>query len=48
MLDRLEFTENKYDEITMKISDPLVIANQKEWQKLMQRTCRIGNTCYKI
>ncbi len=34
MLDRLEFTVNKYDELTIKISDPLVIANQKEWQKL--------------
>ncbi|MBU3159349.1 peptide chain release factor 1 [Clostridium frigoris] len=34
MLDRLDFTENKYDELSMKIGDPLVIANQKEWQKL--------------
>ena len=34
MLDRLEFTENKYDELTIKISDASVIANQKEWQKL--------------
>jgi len=34
MLDRLDFTENKYDELTIKISDPLVIANQNEWQKL--------------
>jgi peptide chain release factor 1 len=34
MLDRLEFVENKYDELNIKISDPLVIANQKEWQKL--------------
>ena len=34
MLDRLEFVENKYEELNIKISDPLVIANQKEWQKL--------------
>ncbi|MPQ30004.1 peptide chain release factor 1 [Clostridium estertheticum] len=34
MLDRLDFTENKYEELSIKISDPLVIANQKEWQKL--------------
>jgi len=34
MLDRLDFTENKYDELSIKIGDPSVIANQKEWQKL--------------
>ena len=34
MLDRLDFIENKYDELSNKISDPSVMANQKEWQKL--------------
>ncbi|MGL4730716.1 MAG: peptide chain release factor 1 [Clostridium sp.] len=34
MLERLEFIENKYDELSNKISDPSVMANQKEWQKL--------------
>lgn len=34
MFDRLEFTENKYEELTIKISDPSVMADQKEWQKL--------------
>jgi len=34
MLDRLHFLENKYDELSNKISDPTVMANQKEWQKL--------------
>lgn len=34
MLERLGFLENKYDEISNKISDPSVMANQKEWQKL--------------
>lgn len=34
MLDRLYFLENKYDELSNKISDPTVMANQKEWQKL--------------
>ena len=29
MLDRLDFTENKYEELSIKIGDPLVIANQK-------------------
>jgi peptide chain release factor 1 len=34
MLDKLEFVENKYDELSMKISDPSVMANQTEWRKL--------------
>ncbi|KYH34925.1 peptide chain release factor 1 [Clostridium tepidiprofundi DSM 19306] len=34
MLDRLNFLENKYDELSNKISDPSIMANQKEWQKL--------------
>ena len=34
MLERLNFTENKYEELSRKISDPSVMADQKEWQKL--------------
>ncbi|WP_426351389.1 peptide chain release factor 1 [Alloiococcus sp. CFN-8] len=34
MLDRLTFIENKYEELSVKISDPSVMANQKEWQRL--------------
>lgn len=34
MIDRLDFIENKYEELSIKISDPTVMANQKEWQKL--------------
>lgn len=34
MLQRLEFLEQKYEELSIKISDPEVMANQKEWQKL--------------
>ena len=34
MLNKLNFIEAKYDELSMKISDPSVMANQKEWQKL--------------
>jgi peptide chain release factor 1 len=34
MLDRLHFLENKYDELSNKISDPTVMSNQREWQKL--------------
>lgn len=36
MFKRLEAAENKYDEITMKLSDPTVIANQDEYRKLMK------------
>lgn len=34
MLDRLNFIENKYEELSIKISDPIVLQDQKEWQKL--------------
>lgn len=34
MLERLNFIENKYEELTIKISDPSIIADQKEWQRL--------------
>ena len=34
ILDRLTFIENKYEELSVKISDPSIMANQKEWQKL--------------
>lgn len=34
MLQKLNFIEAKYDELSMKISDPSIMGNQKEWQKL--------------
>ncbi|MDF2884293.1 MAG: peptide chain release factor 1 [Clostridiaceae bacterium] len=34
MLKRLNFIENKYEELSLKISDPAVMADQKEWQQL--------------
>lgn len=34
LLDRLNFIENKYDELSVKISDPSIMANQNEWRKL--------------
>ncbi|AYD39187.1 peptide chain release factor 1 [Clostridium fermenticellae] len=34
MLERLNFIESKYEELSVKISDPTVMADQKEWQKL--------------
>lgn len=34
LLDKLDFIENKYDELSVKISDPSIMANQNEWRKL--------------
>lgn len=34
MLDRLNFIDNKYEELSRKISDPSVMADQREWQRL--------------
>ncbi|MBM6837308.1 peptide chain release factor 1 [Clostridium saudiense] len=34
LLDKLAFTENKYEELSVKISDPSIMANQNEWRKL--------------
>ena len=36
MLDKLEFLEEKYIDLSEKISDPEVIANSSEWQKLVK------------
>lgn len=36
MLDKLDFLEERYKELTEKISDPEVIGNIKEWQKLVK------------
>ena len=36
MFDKLDFILEKYEELSKKVSDPDVIANQKEWQKLMK------------
>ena len=36
MFDKLENVEKRYEELNIKISDPEVIANQTEWQKLMK------------
>ena len=41
MFDKLETVEQRYEEITKLISDPEVIANQSEWQKLMKEHASI-------
>lgn len=33
MYDKLNFIQNKYEELSMKVSDPAVIADQKVWQQ---------------
>jgi peptide chain release factor 1 len=41
MLSKLQFVENKYDELSIKISDPSVMANQNEWRKLCKEHSEI-------
>lgn len=36
MFDKLEFIEEKYEELSLKLSDPEVINDQKVWQRLMK------------
>ena len=36
MFDKLELVETRYEELTKMISDPEIISNQSEWQKLVK------------
>lgn len=36
MYDKLDFMQGKYDELSMKVSDPEVISDQATWQKYMK------------
>lgn len=36
MLNKLDFIEEKYNDLTKKISEPEIIADQQTWQKLMR------------
>ena len=47
MFDKLELVEKRYDELTQMISDPEVIANQTEWQKLMKEHASIEEVVQK-
>lgn len=42
MFDKLDNVEKRYEELNQKISDPEVIANQSEWQKLMKEHADIA------
>lgn len=48
MFERLEVAENRYDEITMKLSDPAVIANQDEYRKLMKEHSELEEVVLKF
>lgn len=42
MFDKLDFILEKYEELSMKVSDPDVINNQPLWQKYIKEIGRNG------
>ncbi len=48
MFEKLEAVEKRYEELTKLISDPEVIANQSEWQKLMKEHAGIEEVVIKF
>ncbi|MEI3401176.1 MAG: peptide chain release factor 1 [Clostridia bacterium] len=47
MFDKLEAVEARYEELTKMISDPEIIANQTEWQKLIKEHSSIEEVVQK-
>lgn len=47
MLERLNFIENKYDELSHQIADPQVMENHAEWQKLLKEHSEIQDVVTK-
>ena len=47
MFDKLEAVESRYEELTKQISDPEIIANQVEWQKLVKEHSSIEEVVLK-
>ncbi len=47
MFDKLEVVEKRYEELTQMISDPNIISNQAEWQKLMKEHASIEEVVLK-
>ena len=41
MFDKLEEVEKRYEELTKMISDPEIIAQTREWQKLMKEHAEV-------
>lgn len=48
MFEKLENVEKRYDELTKMISDPEVISNHAEWQKLMKEHASIEEIVLKF
>jgi len=48
MFDKLEAVEKRYEELTKMISDPEVISNNSEWQKLMKEHSSIEDIVLKF
>lgn len=48
MFEKLEAVEKRYEELTKMISDPEVISNQVEWQKLMKEHASIEDVVLKF
>ena len=48
MFEKLETVEKRYDELTKMISDPEVISNHTEWQKLMKEHASIEEIVLKF
>ena len=48
MFEKLEAIEKRYEELTKLISDPEVISNQAEWQKLMKEHASIEDIALKF
>ena len=49
MLDKLQAIEDKYLDLEAKISDPDIIADQKEWQKCTKahaKLTRLSVNCF--
>ncbi len=48
MFEKLETVEKRYEELTKLISDPEVISNHAEWQKLMKEHASIEDVVLKF
>lgn len=42
MFDKLEVAENRYEEISLKLSDPQIISDQEEYPRLMKEFSELG------
>ena len=48
MIEKLEFIEEKYEDLSRKISDPEIISDQNIWKKLMKEHASIEPIVEKI